>query len=63
MDFVGGHSEAAQREDVAQILDGGDVEEAFISTSIEMMLLEVLENFLDIVLVLFLRVRVDEYVV
>ena len=47
----------------SKVLDCGDVEKAFIGVSIEMMLLEVSENFSDMALVFFLRVGVDEYVV
>ena len=39
------------------------MEEALISAGIEVMLLEVLENFSDMVSVFFLGVGVDEYVV
>ena len=39
------------------------MEETLISAGIEMMPSEVSENFLDMALVFFLRVRVDEYVV
>ena len=39
------------------------MEETLISVGIEMMLLEVSENFSDMALVFFLRVGVDEYVV
>ena len=39
------------------------MEETFISTGVEVMLSEACENFLDMVLVFFLRVGVDEDVV
>ena len=39
------------------------MEETLIGTGVEMMLLEVSENFSDMVSVFFLGVRVDEYVV
>ena len=39
------------------------MEEALISAGIEVMLLEVSENFSDMALVFFLRVRVDGYVI
>ena len=62
MDFVGGHSEAA-RKYISQILNGRDVEETLIGMGVEVMLLEVSENFSDMASVFFLRVRVDEYVI
>ena len=39
------------------------MEETLIGVGIEVMLSEALENFLDMALVFFLRVRVDEYVI
>ena len=39
------------------------MEETLISADIEVVLLEASENFLDVVLVLFFGVGVDEYVV
>ena len=63
LEFVGGHSEAAWRKYIAQILDGRDVEKTLIGMGIEVMLSEALENFSDMALVFFLRVGVDEYVI
>ena len=63
LDFVRGHSEATRREYTAQILDGRDMEKTLIGAGIEVMLLELSENFLDMALVFFLEVGVDEDVI
>ena len=48
---------------ISQSLNSRDMEETLISVGIEVMLLEASENFLDMALVFFFGVGVDEYVV
>ncbi|KAF8832667.1 hypothetical protein HHX47_DHR1001691 [Lentinula edodes] len=63
LDFLLGHSQSVGRKNITQILNSIHIELALLGIGIEPMMAKSPKNFLDVFLVFFWRIRVDQNIV